>query len=312
MNFLEFARAHGLIVDDVVADGLWHRVPTEDHPRKRNGALKLAADGRIGWIQDHATHPEPLTWRPDRETVIPIDFAAIARRRAEARRALVDATQAARRFYADCKPLQGGHPYLESHGLRMDGCFGLRIDGDGWLVVPVMLDRNLMSVQRIGPDGEKRFWPGASVKAASYRIDRVEASITVLCEGLATGLAVFVAAPLTRVVVCFDAGNLPRVAIPRRGLVVVAADNDHGTQARLGHNPGMEAAQKAADALGCGVAAPAGIGGTDWCDFRRERLAGLMVARPDAREGDLRRAVDAEVAAAMMRCAKFLRPQLTA
>ena len=40
------------------------------------------------------------------------------------------------------------------------------------------------------------------------------------------------------------------------GLAVVAADNDQGTEVRIGTNPGIDAAQAAADAAGAGVAVP--------------------------------------------------------
>lgn len=307
-DFASFLHAIGLLPKDVVPDGRWHRCPTADKPRAKNGSFKLAVDGLIGWAMDFAVHTEPLTWRPDKEYVAPrIDGAAIARKRAAERKALLEATRAAQKFYLECRPLRGGHPYLVDHGLTMTGCFGLKLDREGWLVIPVLLDGALISVQRISPAGEKRFWYGASVKGGSYPIERAGASLTVLCEGFATGAAIFAAAPLTRVVVCFNAGNLGEVPQPRRGMVVVAADNDHATEKRIGRNPGLEAARAAADALGCGVAVPMGIIGTDWSDYMRERLAALLENCGRRRESDIRRAVDAEIAAAMMRHARFMR-----
>jgi putative DNA primase/helicase len=312
-GFVDFVRSAGLIPGDILQDGNWRRCATETHPRKRNGSYKLAADGLVGWAQNFEIDSDPRTWRPDNSDALDkIDFAAIARRRAAERRALAQATQAARKFYSDCAPLKDGHPYLDSHGLNMAGCLGLKIDASGWLVVPVLIERNLMSVQRISPAGDKLFWSGASVKGASYAIGRPNASITVLCEGLATGLAIFAAAPLARLVVAFNAGNMARVQIPRRGMAVVAADNDHGTAAKLGHNPGLDAAHEAAESLGCGVAVPTGIEGTDWCDYRKERVAFLLADRPKERESSIRRAVDAEIAAAMSRNAKFLRGAVAA
>jgi len=308
-NFSAFLHANGLLPRDVVADGRWHRCPTTSHPKKKNGSFKFAADGLIGWCLDYAVHSEPLTWRQDKsDAPAKIDHAAIDRRQAQARRDLVRATQAARSFYLGCKPLRGGHPYLASHGLAMTGCFGLKIDAEGWIVVPVLLDGNLMSVQRISPDGDKRFWSGASVKAGSYAVERRHASVTVLCEGLATGLAIFEATPLARVLVAFDAGNMRRVPVPRQGMVVVAADNDFRTALNIGRNPGLEAATEAAEAIGCGVALPTGLrAGSDWCDFRMERVAHLLNDNLKARDGDIRRRVDAEIAAAIMRNATFLR-----
>lgn len=308
MIFESFLREAGLVPLDIQADGKWRRCPTEAKPKKHNGSYKLATDGLVGWCMDYAVHTEPLTWRPDRAGEAPkIDFAAIARRRAMDRKALIQATHAARKFYFDCAPLRNGHPYLESHGLTMAGCRGLKIDVDGWLVVPVLRDQNVMSVQRISPAGEKRFWPGASVKAGSYAIERPGATITVLCEGLATGLAIFAAAPATRIVVAFNAGSLPYVAMPRRGLVVVAADHDHETLARTGTNPGLKAAYEAAHALGCGVAVPEGVLGSDFCDLRQEWLAERLANRGKMEhEGAIRREVDARIATVVTRNAVYL------
>lgn len=312
-DFADFVRAAGLLPGAIVADGRWRRCPTEDHPRKKNGAYKLATDGLIGWVQNHAVHPEPLTWRPEKEGAAPqMDYQAIRRRneREQARR--TRAIQAAREFYAQCSPLIGGHTYLTRKGLDMAGCRGLKVDREGWLVVPMAHGREIQSVQRIAGDGSKRFWSGAPTTGASYAVDRRGATLTVLCEGLATGLAIYAAVPMARVVVAFTASNLPKVAaqLPRQGMACVAADNDHGTEARIGSNPGILSAREAASILGCAVAIPEGIEGTDWCDLRQERLGARLgrevYGKRKESEGAVRRAVDAEIARAVMRSARFL------
>ena len=63
MMFEDFARHHGLVLDRAIADGRWHRVPTEDHSRKRNGAYVL--DHRGGACQNWATMSEVAVWRPE-------------------------------------------------------------------------------------------------------------------------------------------------------------------------------------------------------------------------------------------------------
>jgi putative DNA primase/helicase len=306
MNFLEFARANGLLVDRIPADGNWHRVPTASHKNKRNGSVKLFPDGRVGFVEDHASGAGLQKWTAgDDVKLAPIDFAAIERRKAEARRKLIAATQAMRAYYLGCKALKGGHDYLTAHGLGMEGCFGLRSDF-GWLVIPVIKAGNLISVQRISQGGEKKFWPGCPVKGGSYVVNRQGAQLSVLCEGLATGLAIFAACRQARVIVGFDAHNMIEVAeaFPKRGLTVIAADNDSATAAKIGHNPGLEAAQEAAAALGCGIAYPEGISGTDWCDARLQWLAESDGKQP----GEARRAVDSKISAAILKAAKFLHP----
>jgi putative DNA primase/helicase len=313
MDFSHFCRAAGLIPRDVAPDGKWHRCPTESHPGSRNGAYKLSVEGDFGLVQDWAIHPEPLVWKPESSIhVQPIDHASIARRKAEERRQIAMAIRSAREYFDSCPRLSEGHPYLVRKQLDMTGCFGLRIDDAGWLVVPMQLNGALVSVQRIGPDGEKLFWSGAPIRGASYTIERRSASLTVLCEGLATGLAIFAAVPTARVVVAFNAGNLVRVAeaLARRGMIVVAADNDLATETRTGVNPGVKAAQEAAAVLGCGIAVPTGITGTDWLDYRNEKAVERQQIVRRGRgvsESAIKKAVDAEISAAMLRGADLLR-----
>jgi putative DNA primase/helicase len=139
-------------------------------------------------------------------------------------------------------------------------------------VVPVLHGDWLVSVQTIGLNGEKRFWPGAPVKAGCFVLDRPRAAVTTIVEGLATGLAVFQGLRQARVIVAFDAGNLLPVVqrIKPTGSVCIAADNDHGTQTKRGVNPGLEKARNAAELIGCGVAYPTGIEGSDWADFLKQ------------------------------------------
>lgn len=274
-DFLQFVQANGIIVPDTFTPGRWIRCKTESHPRKKNGSIKLADDGQVGWCQDYAVHAEPVMWRATDGDAMPapIDRAAIARRKAERRAALIEATLAARAFYDRCAPLRGSHPYLVSKGLGVAGCMGLRVDAEGWLVIPMLYNGKVLSLQRISPEGEKKFHFGATTKSAYYAIERSGAALTVLVEGFATGLTIFQAVPTCRVIVGFNAGNLPVVAerMARFGMGVVCADNDWETAARIGRNPGLDAARAAAEVLGVGVAFPQ-CAGTDWNDYVMEQI----------------------------------------
>lgn len=316
-DFLEALTAHGLRPKGLpVPDGKWHRCPTDHKPKRKNGAYCLAPDGRVGWYWDLALDTQTITWRADghvRDSLPPpSDHAAMRRQQAQVRAARRAASQGAREFYESCTPLVGGHEYLTAKGLDMAGCRGLRVDGDGWLVIPMERRGQLVSVQRISAHGRKLFWKDAPTSGTSYVIERRGAPLTVLCEGLATGLAIFAAVSTARVVVAFTAGNLPKVAeqLPRRGMAAVAADNDHQTEERTGRNPGLVSAEAAAALLGCGVAAPEGIVGTDWADLLLERMeerrGRTLYGRQPESEASIRRAVDGEIAAAMMRAARFL------
>ena len=56
MDFYRFAETHGLIIRDLVMDR-WVRVPTIDHPGKRNGAYIF--NGNSGAVQNWALHEKP-------------------------------------------------------------------------------------------------------------------------------------------------------------------------------------------------------------------------------------------------------------
>lgn len=290
MEFRAQLEAVGFMPKIVEPDGKWYRCKTADHPKKRNGAYRLATCGTIGWYQNHATEIEVTTWRAGSETARPDPMISQARMREalnERRRQAIQATQEARAYWNVCRPLRLGHPYLANKLLTMQGCADLRVDGEGWLIVPVMIDGAVVSLQRIAPGGAKRFWSGASVKGGCYVIGTPRATMTVIVEGLATGLAVFQSVPGCRVIVAFDCGNMEPVAkrLCVAGLAAVAADNDHATEARIGKNPGLVHGQAAADLIGCGIAWPTGIAGTDYADMLQE----LIVAGRQANEAAPRR-----------------------
>lgn len=309
-DFRAFLTSLGLVPETVVADGEWHRCRTRSHPHRRNGAYKLLPGGALGFGRDFARHEAPVLWRAGEAPAgaePAVEAKELGRWLARNRRRAAEATERAREFYRRARPLRGGHDYLRAHGLDMTGCHGLRVDAEGWLVVPALRRGEIVSVQRISPEGRKLYWKHAPIAGASYPLERRGATVSVLCEGLATGLALYAAVPLSRVVVAFHASNMPEVLdAVGSGLCVVAADNDAATERRTGQNPGVEYARKAAGLLGCGVAVPHCTSGTDFCDLRNERTSERLARRGRyEREDRIRRAVDAELAAEVMRQARY-------
>lgn len=283
MNFHDTLLIAGFVPRDIEPDGRWRRCATQDHPKKRNGAYKLALDGRIGWWRNWATDSEPNTWREDSTVPArPIDPAILAAQRDKARREQQQAIEYARGLWDGAAPYRG-HAYLERKGLTPAGTQALRVwrgevwvDDvpvlDDWLLVPMLWRGRLVNVQRISSDGVKRQIARAPQIGASMEIARQTFALTAIVEGLATGLAVFQCLPQARVVVAFYADNLTPVVDHLRphGSVVIAADNDWRTAAKGKGNPGVEKARNAAELIGCGVAYPDGIEGTDWADAMKE------------------------------------------
>lgn len=273
MSFYAALVASGLRPREVIADGRWHRCPTHDKPRKKNGCYLLDPSGTRGVWKNYAVDADWNKWQD--ETVTPAQRVEIDRRAREMRdrevRKRVASINAMRAHFDVLPPLREGHPYLFNKGLSMLGCNGLRTDGD-LLVIPMHLGRALMSFQTITPTGEKKYRYGCPIKGNAYFLTRKGSVVTCLAEGFATGLAVYQSLPNATVVVCFDAGNMVHVArnLRVRGMAVVCADNDWATEGRIGVNTGIQKGTAAADAIGCGIAYPMDIEGTDWADALKE------------------------------------------
>lgn len=279
MTFPDFLRSLAIIPPEQFKPGQWQRCATDSHPRKRNASIKLNEDERSGFAQDFATMGECAVWLMSSTTTARAertaeDIAASVERQRLRREMEIQGTMRARTAYVTSEPLRhANHPYLHKKRCDMQGCAGLKVDKDGALVVPMYRDGKLASIQRISADGEKKFAWGAPSKAATFRIIRPGAVAQVLVEGLATGLTAFSACPMAQVIVCFSAANL--IAVAERevfaGMVAIAADNDAGTEEGSGKNPGILAAHRASEILGCGVAIPY-CAGTDFNDMFIERL----------------------------------------
>jgi len=235
MTFEQFAASHGLIMDAGIVPGRWMRVPTVDHPRSDNGAYKYLGD--VGWVQNWATMPEPVTWRPEKHEIQRIDVERIRRDAERHQRRVRDgwARAASRASEIISKAKQDEHPYLECKGFSDHK--GLVTD-DGALLVPMRHWRTnaLVGLQIITWDAEarrydKRMLPGMRARGAVFRLGSARAPRTWLVEGYATGLSVCAALSLMRlrdsVLVCFSAGNLVAVSkdIGTQGLVCFA-DHD--------------------------------------------------------------------------------------
>jgi putative DNA primase/helicase len=293
MDFYNTLLAAGFLPREVAPNGKWYRCATADKPKKKNGAYMLRVDGRRGYYKDYAVDEEWIEWTDD-TPVSPIERKRIerdnAQRRQREREKAARAYQGMVRYYQSLPRLYDGHPYLARKGLSMLGGDKLRLDGEV-LVWPLFRDGRLATVQRIWPDGTKRNYTGCSTKGVSLLLTRPGAVLHGFAEGFATGLALFQTLANSQIEICLDAGNLVEVVSRSTvaGLAVVCGDNDWETCERRGFNPGVEKATKAAEVLGCGVAYPENIVGSDWADAllewgeegpRRLRMAIMRAAKP--------------------------------
>ena len=239
MRFEDFAREHGLILHYAVQDGRYHRVPTLDHPHKRNGAYAII--GLAGAVRNFATMDAFAVWKPGREA--PADAAAIKARLLEAqedeRKRHAAAAIEAQALLDACSRLR--HTYLARKGFPTMLGF---VHPDGDLIVPMrgLANNALNSVQRIAADGKKLFLTGGKARGSVLRLGGVRGPWW-LVEGYATGLSVQAAAADLRqdcrIVCCFSAGNIIYVASQLSGPLFCFADHDEsGTGQRAAEATG--------------------------------------------------------------------------
>ena len=256
-DFIAFARAHGIIIDRLPQMGVWRRYPTEDHPNKRNGAVKFMGDH--AFIQNWATNTEVEVWKA--EGVSQADVQRYRRDMQEAERKRkqqqFDAAKKAGWILHQCQIAR--HPYLESKGFADE-------QGNVWnsedglvLVIPMRVGHQLVGCQLIREDGSKKFLFGQRTSEAAFVFDNKGPNI--LCEGYATALSIRAALKAMKrrytLHVCFSAGNMQKVAaLLPDGFVV--ADNDAS-------RTGEEAAKK----IGWPYFMPPDVG-DDFNDFSRK------------------------------------------
>lgn len=123
---------------------------------------------------------------------------------------------------------------------------GVRYQPDGTMLIPVVVleagaPARLVGLQKIAPDGEKRFSGGMAMKAGCCPVGKVESTdaICMLWEGWATARSCRMALQDTvGGYVAFNAGNLMDVALMMRARhpamhILIAADDDHLLVARM-------------------------------------------------------------------------------
>jgi putative DNA primase/helicase len=225
MNFLDFCRAHGILIEHLPPVGLWRRYPTEDKPRHKNGAVKWMLDH--GFCQNHATEVTVSVWRPDEPVKINRRDLAEQARRAEqdTLRRQAEAAKKAAWILHQCQ--YASHPYLKAKGFPDEvGNVWVR-EGEHLLVIPMRIGNRLVGVQLIDSEGKKNFLSGQVTGGAEYVIDN--RGVNILAEGYATALSVRKIMKSLKmrykIRVTFSAGNLLKVARTLDSALVIA-DND--------------------------------------------------------------------------------------
>jgi putative DNA primase/helicase len=165
----------GVQYKDIPEDGEWHRTDLVSDPRgKGDGTIKIFRDGNGGIIKNWKTGESRLVFadsKPSenwgieiRRDVIPsggesqnndelIDKASVAANRAN-------------QIWNTASPASPDHPYLINK--KIDPC-GVR-QYRGFLIIPVIGDGEIQSLQFIAGDGKKTFLKKGRITGGYYMI----------------------------------------------------------------------------------------------------------------------------------------------
>lgn len=138
---------------------------------------------------------------------------------------------------------EGQSPYLERKQITAPG---VRYLADGTLLLPVVVlepgePLRLVGLQKIAPDGEKRFNKGIAMQGACCPVGKPGADdpIIFITEGYATARSIVMATDGdVHGYIAFNAGNIPAVAAMARKLhptthILICADDDYQLEKRL-------------------------------------------------------------------------------
>lgn len=231
MDFISFCQAHGIIINSPPPVGVWKRFPTQDHPKKRNGAVKYM--GTHAYVQNHATDTEVSIWRGEAQQHQQRDFKALAEKAERERLAMQrEAVSKAAAILNQCQI--GNHAYLKAKGFPDEGGNVMVSEGKQTLVIPMRVGSSLVGCQLIDEEGNKRFLYGQRTSGAEFCFNNKGPHI--VCEGYATALSVRAALKAMKrrytIHVCFSAGNMKKVAATIESGLVIADNDESGTGER--------------------------------------------------------------------------------
>lgn len=238
MTFIDFCRLHGITLTREPAPGRWVRVPTDDKPKHRNGAVKFM--GTVGFVQNWATMTEAATWHADGDSkAVAQQVQRIANQAAqEARVNAQKAAQRAETILSECE--LATHPYLASKGFPDEMVNVWNRETDNVMVVPMRMAGAVVGCQLIKPDGDKKFLYGQRSGGAEFVIG--QRGSHVLCEGYATALSAQQALRNLKLAyvlhVTFSAGNMKKVAATLPTGLLIADNDASGTGERVAREIG--------------------------------------------------------------------------
>ena len=257
----------GAAPEDVVFDGRFHRFKIDgDRGTEKSGWYILYENGLPAGAFGSWRSGETFKWHTARaEPLNDAEHAALEetyRLAQEQRDAKIQERQ--QRAAETCREIWGrapeagdNHPYLRRKKVKS---YGLRVTGDGRLIMSVYVGTELSSLQYISPDGQKEFHYGGRVSGGYFRIPASSNPLSqsrFVAEGYATAASIHEATGC-EVWVALNAGNMGKVGqflrenMPGADIVFVGDNDRSGT--------GQKAATDAAEAVKGRVIIPPDFG----------------------------------------------------
>jgi putative DNA primase/helicase len=230
----------------------WAVLHLDAMPAGSFGSWKLGI--KANWRADAGA---PIAGNADRAAMA----VRLAQERQEREMRHLEAERQARCLWQASSPV-GNHPYLVTKRLA-EAAAGqgdprrqivVRQSGNDLLVAMRTVATSLCNLQRIGPDGRKRFLPGGRLHGAFWSAGRFAgAPIIAVGEGFATMAAVHLATGLP-VAAAMTAANLVAMALALHGRcpearLILCPDMDTGPQGNIGLEKANAAAAAVPDAL---------------------------------------------------------------
>jgi putative DNA primase/helicase len=240
-RLLQKMQSIGLVLDTPQLDGEVHRVKTDGsrNGKKPGWYIVKEVNGKVfatfgrwdtGQKVKYASH-EPSQLTKDDLSIMRL-IAAKLREQKLIRQA--EAARSARKIVKQSRqnPL---HPYLIRKQIKSH----ISLELNNELIIPILDSdgKTVVNVQRIMPDGSKKFLYGGKIKGC-YAIIRGDSTVC-LCEGFATGATIHEATGHT-VVIAFSASNLVPVAETVKPHIICADNDESGTGLRYARMAGTD------------------------------------------------------------------------
>ena len=260
-------RDNGMIPpDNIILDGVLHRF--NDETGKPNSYYTANIDGRAAGVIGNWKTGLKFNWKaegnyPKLTEAERTEFRLEQQKQRQLRKAAEklrhnEAAQKAAYVLKQSAPAIS-HSYLTHKRVEPHNA---RLYNDA-LVIPILNEGELVSLQFIDQDGKKHFLTGGKLKGSYSQLGIYNANKPILiCEGWATGASLYESTD-NLTYVAFSAGNLKAIAVYARSLypmndIIIMGDNDLS-------GVGQDAARQAALSIGGKYLIPGTIG-HDWND----------------------------------------------